>query len=71
MVFLIVLFTLLSLLLFAKAKLAPSGKIKITINSEKIIEVDGGNTLLTTLSNEGIFLPSACGGGGTCNLYFS
>ena len=66
MVFLIVLFILLSLLLFAKAKLAPSGKIKITINSEKIIEVDGGNTLLTTLSNEGIFLPSACGGGGTC-----
>ena len=65
-VFLIVLFTLLSLLLFAKAKLSPSGKIKITINSEKIIEVDGGNTLLTTLSNEGIFLPSACGGGGTC-----
>jgi len=33
---------------------------------DKIIEVDGGSTLLTTLGNEGIFLPSACGGGGTC-----
>ena len=65
-VFLIVLFTLLSLLLFAKAKLSPSGKIKIKINEEKIIEVDGGGTLLSTLSESGIFLPSACGGGGTC-----
>ncbi len=66
MVFLIVLFTLLSLLLFTKAKLSPSGKIKIKINEEKIIEVDGGGTLLSTLSESGIFLPSACGGGGTC-----
>ena len=66
MVFLIVLFTLLTLLLFAKAKLSPSGRIKIKINEEKIIEVDGGGTLLSTLSESGIFLPSACGGGGTC-----
>lgn len=65
-VFLLVMLTLVSILLFTKAKLSPSGKIKITINGEKIIEVEGGNTLLTTLSNEGIFLPSACGGGGTC-----
>ncbi len=65
-VFLIVLFTLLTLLLFAKAKLSPSGRIKIKINEEKIIEVDGGGTLLSTLSESGIFLPSACGGGGTC-----
>ena len=36
------------------------------INGEKEIEVDGGSTLLTTLSDQGIFLPSACGGGGTC-----
>ena len=55
-VFLIVLFTLLSLLLFTKAKLSPSGKIKIKINEEKIIEVDGGGTLLSTLSESGIFL---------------
>ena len=65
-VFLLVMFVLLSVLLFVKAKLSPSGKIIIKINNEKEIIVDGGNTLLNTLSNEGIFLPSACGGGGTC-----
>jgi Na+-transporting NADH:ubiquinone oxidoreductase subunit F len=64
--FLVVTLVLVSLLLFAKAKLSPSGKIKITINNNKTIEVDGGSTLLTTLGNQGIFLPSACGGGGTC-----
>ncbi|KAB2858980.1 MAG: NADH:ubiquinone reductase (Na(+)-transporting) subunit F [Flavobacteriales bacterium] len=65
-VFLIVVLALVSVLLFAKAKLMPSGKIKITINHDKVIEVDGGGTLLSTLGNSGIFLPSACGGGGTC-----
>ena len=65
-VFLLVIFTLVGVLLFVKAKLSPSGKITIKINGEKEIVVDGGDTLLTTLSNEGIFLPSACGGGGTC-----
>ena len=65
-VFLIVVLALVSILLFAKAKLMPSGKIKITINHDKVIEVDGGGTLLSTLGSAGIFLPSACGGGGTC-----
>lgn len=65
-VFLIVVLVLVSVLLFAKAKLMPSGKVKITINHDKVIEVDGGGTLLSTLGNAGIFLPSACGGGGTC-----
>ncbi len=65
-VFLLVIFTLVGLLLFVKTKLSPSGKITIKINGEKEIEVDGGGTLLSTLSTEGIFLPSACGGGGTC-----
>lgn len=65
-VFLIVVLALVSILLFAKAKLMPSGKVKITINHDKVIEVDGGGTLLSTLGNAGIFLPSACGGGGTC-----
>jgi Na+-transporting NADH:ubiquinone oxidoreductase subunit F len=66
LVFLLVLLTLVGVLLFVKTQLTPSGKITIKINGEKEIIVDGGNTLLTTLSNEGIFLPSACGGGGTC-----
>ena len=64
--FLILILLLVGLLLFAKAKLSPSGKVKILINGEKTLEVDGGSTLLTTLGNHGVFLPSACGGGGTC-----
>jgi Na+-transporting NADH:ubiquinone oxidoreductase subunit F len=65
-IFLLVILALVGVLLFAKSKLMPAGKVKITINGQKEIEVDGGSSLLTTLSNEGIFLPSACGGGGTC-----
>ena len=65
-VFLTVIITLVSILLFTKSKLTPAGKIKIKINGEKELEVDAGNTILTTLSDAGIFLPSACGGGGTC-----
>ena len=65
-VFLLLILTLITVILFVKSKLSPAGKIKVMINGEREIEVDGGNTLLTTLSNEGIFLPSACGGGGTC-----
>ena len=63
---LLLIILLVSILLFAKAKLMPSGKVKITINGEKTIEVDSGATLLQTLGAEKIFLPSACGGGGTC-----
>lgn len=65
-VFLILTLLLVGILLFAKAKLVSSGRIKITINGEKELEVDGGGTLLSTLGSSGIFLPSACGGGGTC-----
>jgi len=64
--FLAVILLLVALLLFVKQKLAPSGPVKITINGDKTIEVPSGATLLTTLGNEKIFLPSACGGGGSC-----
>ena len=64
--FLAVALALVSLLLFVKQKLAPSGPVKITINGDKTIEVPSGSTLLSTLGNEKIFLPSACGGGGSC-----
>lgn len=64
--FLAVVLTLVAVLLFAKAKLSPSGKLKLIINDEKEFEVDGGSTVLNTLSDKGIYLPSACGGGGTC-----
>lgn len=68
LVFLVVILLLVSILLFAKSKLSPSGKMKIEINGEKTIEVEAGNTLLSTLGDEKIFLPSACGGGGTCAM---
>ena len=64
--FLLVTLVLVSLLLFVKQKLSPSGPVKILINGEREIEVASGSTLLTTLGAEKIFLPSACGGGGTC-----
>ncbi|PQJ71785.1 MULTISPECIES: NADH:ubiquinone reductase (Na(+)-transporting) subunit F [Polaribacter] len=64
--FLIITLLLVALLLFVKQKLSPSGPVTITINGEKKIEVNSGSSLLTTLGNEKIFLPSACGGGGSC-----
>lgn len=65
--FLSVILLLTSMLLFVKAKISPKGKLVIDINDgEKTLEVDGGGTLLGTLGSAGIFLPSACGGGGTC-----
>ena len=64
--FLILLLLLVALLLFTKEKLSPSGPVTITINGEKKIEVGSGGSLLSTLGNQKIFLPSACGGGGTC-----
>ncbi|MBG0782945.1 MAG: NADH:ubiquinone reductase (Na(+)-transporting) subunit F [Bacteroidales bacterium] len=66
--FLVVIILLVGLLLFARKKLTPQGKVKITINDEKELEVDPGSTLLSTLSANKIFLPSACGGGGTCAM---
>ncbi len=57
---------LVGILIFAKDKLLPSGNVKITINGEREIEVSSGSSLLSTLGGEKIFLPSACGGGGTC-----
>lgn len=67
---LIVIMTLVSALLYAKAKLVPSGDLNIIINGDdnKPVVTSAGSSLLTVLSNEGIFLPSACGGGGTCAM---
>ncbi len=66
-VFTLVTILLVWILLFAKSKLSPSGPVKLNINGE-ISEVESGSTLLSTLSNNKIFLPSACGGGGTCGM---
>jgi len=66
-VFFLLIILLVSVLLGAKAKLSPSGPVTLNINGEDR-QVDSGSTLLTTLGNEKIFLPSACGGGGTCAM---
>ncbi|MDR0692376.1 MAG: NADH:ubiquinone reductase (Na(+)-transporting) subunit F [Prevotellaceae bacterium] len=67
-VFLLITFLLVSLLLYAKAKLTPQGEVTININSDKNLDVAPGSSLLSTLSDHRIFLPSACGGGGTCGM---
>ncbi len=66
--FFILIILLVFMLLFAKSKLTQTGPVKITINDEKVIETTAGTNLLSTLSNQKIFLPSACGGGGTCGM---
>jgi len=67
-IFLLVTLALVSILLYAKSKLTATGQVKVTINDEKELEVEAGSSLLSTLGSNGIFLPSACGGGGTCGM---
>ena len=68
-IFLLVITLLVALLLYAKTKLMPSGVVKIDINDgDKVVETELGSSLLTTLSNHKVILPSACGGGGTCGM---
>ena len=58
---------LVALLLYVKIKLTPSGKVTISINDrQKEVEVTPGGSLLATLAEQKIFLPSACGGKGSC-----
>lgn len=65
---LIILF-LVTVLIFAGKKLAPAGMVTIDINEgKKKLNVAPGSTLLSVLAEEKIFLPSACGGGGTCAM---
>lgn len=65
-VFLLVIILLTIILLVAKKYLVASGDVKITVNGEKDVIAPAGGTLLNTLATQNIFLPSACGGGGTC-----
>ncbi len=67
-VFLVVILLLVILLLYARKKLTPQGEVKITINDEKELTVQPGTSLLSTLASNNIFLPSACGGQGTCGM---
>lgn len=65
-VFLLITLILVVALLYAKAKLVPSGNVKVVVNDEKQFEAPIGGTVLGTLQSQGIFLSSACGGSGSC-----
>ena len=65
-VFLAVILLLVVILLVAKSYLVASGKVKVTINGDKELEVNSGASLLSTLAENGVYLPSACGGKGSC-----
>ena len=66
--FTLVALLIVSVLLFARSKLVNSGSVKIIVNGDESqpIECAAGSTLLATLADKKIFIPSACGGGGTC-----
>lgn len=66
-VFLLIIMLLVIMLLYARDKLSPKGDVTLHINDRELA-VSPGSSLLTTLSNNGVFLPSACGGGGTCGM---
>ncbi len=68
LIFLIVMLFLVVILLYAKKKLVPQGDVSININGEETLEVSPGSSLLSTLAAQKVFLPSACGGGGTCGM---
>ena len=65
-VFLITILLLVAMLLIAKRYLSPSGNVNIVINDEQTLTVEQGSSLLTTLNDNGVHLPSACGGKGSC-----
>jgi len=66
-VFLIIILLLVVMLLIARDKLSPKGDVTLHINDRELV-VSPGSNLLMTLSGNGVFLPSACGGGGTCGM---
>ena len=69
-VFVLVIVALVIVLLFAKSRLVSSADVTITVNDDpdKAIRTHAGNTLLNTLADRKIFVPSACGGKGTCGV---
>ena len=65
-VFLVIVLVLVIILLVAKKYLSPSGQVTITINGKDKLSVDQGSSLLSTLAANDVYLPSACGGKGSC-----
>jgi Na+-transporting NADH:ubiquinone oxidoreductase subunit F len=66
-VFFLIIMLLVAMLLFARDKLIPKGDVTLRINDKDLV-VTPGSTLLSTLTSNGVYLPSACGGGGTCGM---
>lgn len=66
LLFTLIVISLVYVILFARSKLVPDGDVTLRINGEKEIKVPVGGKLLGTLSENGLFVASACGGGGTC-----
>ena len=64
--FTLIVLALVTIILFAKSRLVASGNVNIEINGEKTIQVPVGSKLLGALADSKLFVPSACGGGGTC-----
>ena len=64
--FTVIVIALVSIIIFAKSRLVASGNVSIEINGEKTIQVPVGSKLLGALADSKLFVPSACGGGGTC-----
>ena len=64
--FTVIVIALVFIIIGAKSKLVASGDVEILINNEKKIHVPVGTKLLTALADAHLFVPSACGGGGTC-----
>ena len=64
--FLLIILLLVIMLLVAKKYLSPGGKVVITVNDDKELTVEQGNNVMATLNENGIFLPSACGGKASC-----
>ncbi|MCH3924039.1 MAG: NADH:ubiquinone reductase (Na(+)-transporting) subunit F [Bacteroidales bacterium] len=67
-IFLSIVILLVAILLYARKKLVPQGEVKININDKKELIVSTGSSLLSTLSEQKIYLPSACGGKGSCGM---
>ncbi|MBQ6727263.1 MAG: NADH:ubiquinone reductase (Na(+)-transporting) subunit F [Bacteroidales bacterium] len=65
-VFLAVILLLVVALLVLRAKLMPAGDVTLTINDDKKLTVPTGNSLISTLAEQEVYLPSACGGKGSC-----
>ena len=64
--FTVIVLALVAIILFAKSRLVAEGNVKILINNEKELEIPVGGKLMQSLAENGLFVPSACGGGGSC-----